>query len=148
MQKPSLWLLLCIGNWAGADSIAFGYYWQLERRKSYVGMCCLLLGALLLDKLTVTPTEVERAPDVILTAVERKSEAEDLEASLDNLGGVGYSRLLAPSRRSATPRRLQLAHRGVCDRCCGLGGVLLPHQPLHLLVQHAIQRLEERRQPP
>ena len=35
----------------------------------------------------------------------------------------------------------------VCDRRRGVGGVLAPHQPLHLLVEHAIQRLEERSQP-
>ena len=45
------------------------------------------------------------------------------------------------------PQRLQLARLGVCDRRRGVSRVLAPHQPLHLLGEHAIQRLEERSQP-
>ena len=46
-----------------------------------------------------------------------------------------------------TTSGVMAAGRGVCDRCCGVNGVLTPYQPLHLLVEHAIQRLEERSQP-
>ena len=45
------------------------------------------------------------------------------------------------------PRRFQLVRLGVCDRRRRVDDVLAPHQPLHLLVEHAIQRLEERSQP-
>ena len=52
-------------------------------------MCCFLLDALLLKELAATFPEVVRAPGVIFTAVERKREAADLEASLDRLMGDG-----------------------------------------------------------
>ena len=110
-------------------------------------MCCLPRDALLLEKLTVSFTEVVHAPRVVLAAVEREREPADLEASLDHLGGDGCPRPLAPRRHLPTPRRLQLARLGVFDRRRSVSGVLPPHQPLHLLVEHAVQRLEERSQP-
>ena len=110
-------------------------------------MCCLPRDALLLEKLTVSFTEVVHAPRVVLAAVEREREPADLEESLDHLGGGGCPRLLAPRRHLPTPRRLQLARLGVFDRRRSVGGVLPPHQPLHLLVEHAVQRPEERSQP-
>ena len=53
-------------------------------------MCCFPLDALQLKKFAVTFSEVVRAPGVVFTAVERKHEAADLEASLDRLGSDGY----------------------------------------------------------
>ena len=52
-------------------------------------MWCFPLDALLLKKLVVTLPKVVRAPDEVFTAVERKREAADLEASLDRLGVDG-----------------------------------------------------------
>ena len=101
---------------------------------------CLLLNALLL-KLAVAFTEVVHAPGVVLAAIERKREAADLEASLDHLGGDGCPCVLAPRGDGPTPRRCQLA------RAVYLLGVHAPQQPLHLLVERAVQRLEVRSQP-
>lgn len=64
-----------------------GSYWSPERGQNYVGLYCSPLDALLLEKPTATFTEVVRAPDVVLAAVERKREAADLEASIDHVGG-------------------------------------------------------------
>ena len=110
-------------------------------------MRCFPLDALLLKKLAVTFPEGVRTPGVVFTAVERKREAADLEASLDRLGGDGCPRLFAPRGHDPTPRGLQLARLEVCYRRRGVGGVLAPHRPLHLLVEHETQRLEERSQP-
>ena len=41
---------------------------------------------------------------------------------------------------------LPVLRSAIDDRRRGVGGVLALHQPLHLLVEHAIQRLEERSQ--
>ena len=48
------------------------------------------LDALVLKKLAVTFREVVRVPGVVFTAIERKREATDLEASLDRLGDDGF----------------------------------------------------------
>ena len=45
------------------------------------------LDTMLLQELAVAFPEVVHAPGVVFTAVERKREAADLEASLDYLGG-------------------------------------------------------------
>ena len=110
-------------------------------------MCCLPLHALLLEKLAVAFTEVVHAPGVVLAAIERKREAADLEAHLDHIRGDHWPRLLAPRRHRPTSRGLQLARVDVGDSCGGMGGVHSLEQPLHLLVEHAVQRLEERSQP-
>ena len=98
------------------------------------------LDTLLLQELAVAFPEVVHAPGVVFTAVERKREAADLEASLDHLGGDGCPCVLAPRGDGPTPRRCQLA------RAVYLLGVHAPQQPLHLLVEHAVQRLDERSQ--
>ena len=84
------------------------------------------LDALLLQKLAVAFPKVVRAPGVVLTAVERKREAADLEASLDRLGGDGCQCVLAPLSHDPTPRRFQLARPGVTFDRRAVGGVHAP----------------------
>lgn len=68
-------LLLCTGDGVGADPLAVGYLWQLERAQENAGVCFLALDALLQKQLAVTLTEVVHAPGpgMVLAAVERKS---------------------------------------------------------------------------
>ena len=92
----------------------------------------------MLEELTVTFTEVVRAPGAVFDAVERERKAADCEASLDHVGGDGCPRLLASRGHGPMPGWHQFARLGVCLRCCGVGGVLRPHQSLHLLVERAV----------
>ena len=68
------------------------------------------LDTLLLQELAVAFPEVVHAPGVVFTAVERKREAADLEASLDHLGGDECPCVLAPRRDGPTPIPYMVQH--------------------------------------
>ena len=110
-------------------------------------MCFFPLDALLLKKLALAGADVVYAPVVVLAPIHPKREAADLEAGLDRVPGDGRPRLLAPRRHSATARQPQLACLGIRDGFGVVGGVHSPQEPLHLLVEHAVQRLQKRSKP-
>ena len=146
-QQRRVDLFLCRGDEVLLGSVARGLSWQAKWGERNARVCFFPLDAVMLKKLAGAGVEVVHAPVVVLAPIQCKREAADLEASLDLVRGDGRPRLLSPRRHGPTARRPQLACLGISDGFGAVGGVQSPQEPLHLLVEHAFQRLQKRSQP-